>query len=106
MPTKTCLAAAMLLATASATAGRLEDGERVYALHCATCHESGIAEAPQTRKPEDWRDRSRLWQAVLAEHAEHGYLGMPAQRNGLSDYEVDAAAEYMLTITHPDLPRD
>ena len=37
-----------------------------------------------------------------------GYLGMPAKGGNarLSEYDVDAAVEYMLTITHPELPRD
>jgi cytochrome c5 len=33
---------------------------------------------------------------------------MPARGGDarMSEYDVDAAVEYMLTITHPELPRD
>jgi cytochrome c5 len=42
--------------------------------------------------------------AVLEEHAKDGYLAMPARGGepGLCDLDVSAAAEYMLTLTHPD----
>jgi cytochrome c5 len=92
------------------TAGseRLQDGKRNYDAICAQCHETGELEAPITGKAEDWADRSHLWEAVLFEHADKGYINMPAR--GASDYateyDVETAAEYMLTITHPELPRD
>ncbi len=49
-------------------------------------------------------DRSESWVAVLEEHAKEGYLAMPARGGdpGLSDHEVSAAAEYMLTQTLPE----
>ncbi len=87
---------------------RLEDGEKNYDAICARCHESGADGAPVTGNPEDWEDRSHLWEAVLFEHAEKGYIRMPARgaADHATDYDVETAAEYMLTITHPDLPRD
>ncbi|HSM30630.1 MAG TPA: c-type cytochrome [Woeseiaceae bacterium] len=79
-----------------------------YEHACADCHDTGKDGAPRTGDPQAWADRSALWEAVLFEHAQKGYLNMPA--HGLdghfSDEEVAAAAQYMLEITHPDRPRD
>ena len=100
---------AVLFAGASyASEQRVEDGRAMYERTCKICHETGIAGAPQTNNPEDWKGRSSLWESVLFEHAEKGYLGMPAKGGDpdASAYDVEAAAEYMLTITHPELPAD
>jgi cytochrome c5 len=80
-----------------------EAGFLAYQRVCANCHETGERGAPLTGRPEDWEGRSRLWQAVLFRHAEQGYLGMPARGGDseLTDREVQAAAEYMLTVTQP-----
>jgi cytochrome c5 len=86
--------------------GLVESARLAYERACAGCHEDGLGGAPRTRHPEDWLGRSRLWQAVLTERAKRGYLGMPAKGGEpeLSDREVQAAAEYMLSITHPTNP--
>jgi len=87
---------------------RLIEGRQAYQLMCAQCHETGIAGVPQTRNTADWADRSHLWEGVLFEHAEKGYLQMPARggNESASDYDVEAAAEYMLTVTYPDMTHD
>jgi cytochrome c5 len=99
------LAALALAATASE---RLEDGKAAYEAKCASCHDEGVDGAPKTHNPADWDKRSHLWDAVLFEHAEKGYLKMPAKGGDemATPYDVEAAAEYMVTITHPDLPHD
>lgn len=81
-------------------------GLAAYERACARCHEEGLDDAPVTGRREDWARRSRLWQAVLVEHAEKGYVDMPAKGgdSALSDAEVQAAAEHMLTRTHPQPP--
>jgi cytochrome c5 len=45
---------------------------------------------------------------VLLEHAREGWLDMPAKGGHpyLSDRAVQAAGEYMLCETFPELPRD
>lgn len=93
---------------AAAESERLEDGRKSYENLCAECHDSGKMEAPAARETGDWSDRSRLWEAVLFEHAEKGYLKMPAKGGDedASEYDVKAAAEYMVTISHPHLPHD
>jgi cytochrome c5 len=82
---------------------RMEDGRRAYQAACATCHDTGANGAPRIGHAEEWFDRSRLWEAVLFEHAEKGYMQMPAKGGDthLSQYDVDAAAEYLLTQSHP-----
>lgn len=88
---------------------RLEDGRRAYVAGCASCHDKGVNGAPVTGRTDDWSGRSRLWEAVLFKHANsRGYLDMPAKggRSELSEYEVNAAAEYMLTVSFPNLPED
>ena len=83
-------------------------GKPTYDLRCASCHQDGKAGAPKTGDPETWSNRSPLWMAVLAEHAKKGYLQMPAQGGDadISDAEIEAATEYMLSQTYPELPLD
>lgn len=87
---------------------RMEDGRKVYDSTCAGCHASGVMGAPVTGKAADWAGRSELWEGVLMGHAEKGWLAMPARGGnaGLSEYEVDAAAEYMLNLSHPERQSD
>ena len=87
---------------------RMEDGRKIYEANCASCHEAGENAAPATSNPEDWENRSDLWDAVLTEHAKSGYLGMPAKGGepDALDYDVEVATEYMLNKAHPDFPQD
>jgi cytochrome c5 len=105
----TSLVAALLpFSQVYAESERHRDGQQVYAASCASCHDTGAESAPSIHNPADWTDRSTLWEAVLFEHANKGYLEMPAKggNNQLSEYDVDVAAEYILTVVHPELPRD
>ena len=87
---------------------RLSHGKHIYAEACASCHDPGAGPAPTIGRQDEWSDRSRLWCAVLFEHAGKGYLDMPAKGGdpGLMGKDVDAAAEYMLSVTFPELPID
>ena len=87
---------------------RMELGLETYRAACASCHDTGADGAPVTGRREVWSGRSDMWQAVLFEHAKAGYLDMPGKggRGDLSDEAVDAAAEYMLEKTFPELPDD
>ena len=84
------------------------NGQQAYEIACAACHDDGIGGAPQTGNPQAWDERSSLWEAVLFEHAKSGYLDMPARGGAtrLPDATVEKAAEYMLSITHPERPPD
>lgn len=83
-------------------------GKQAYEEVCAGCHEEGLDGAPRTGDPEAWDDRSWLWEAVLFEHARTGYGEMPGKGGDetLDDATVTKAAEYMLTITYPEMHRD
>lgn len=83
-------------------------GQRVYEQVCAKCHDQGTDSAPQIGAAGDWSGRSDLWQAVLFEHANKGYLDMPAKggEEGLTEADVAAAAEYMLDQSFPNRSGD
>lgn len=108
MRNRTVIALALAGASTGFAAERLEDGKRNYEAICASCHETGVEGAPVVGRPDDWSNRSPLWEAVLMEHANDGYIRMPAR--GASDYateyDVKSAAEYMLYLTYPELPTD
>lgn len=95
-------------AAAASTASNNEYGRKAYEEYCAGCHETGMLGAPIAGDSQFWEGRSTLWQAVLMEHAKTGYFDMPAKgsRPDLPDETIDAATEYMLSITFPDLPKD
>ena len=83
-------------------------GESAYNEYCAGCHESGMLGAPIAGDAADWGERSRLWDAVLLDHAMTGYLEMPAKggQTDLPEEVVRSAAEYMLRLSFPDMPHD
>lgn len=83
-------------------------GEQAYEQQCAGCHETGINGAPVVGDTAYWEHRSRLWQAVIMDHAKTGYLDMPARggRSDLSDETIELAVEYMLEKTFADIPKD
>lgn len=91
-----------------AVSSTADNGRQAYTEFCAGCHETGMLGAPIAGDATYWQGRSTLWQAVLMEHAKQGYYDMPAKggRPDVADELVDAAAEYMLSITFPDLPKD
>lgn len=84
------------------------NGEAAYNEHCAGCHETGMLGAPVAGDAVDWGARSKLWDAVLLDHAITGYLEMPAKggRTELPEELVKSAAEYMLRMTFPDMQHD
>ena len=87
---------------------RLAYGKEIYQQACASCHDEGVDGAPAIGDRNAWSQRSPLWSTVLFEHAEEGYRAMPAKgdRPELTEQAVDAAGEYLLSITFPELPLD
>jgi cytochrome c5 len=83
-------------------------GRETYEKACASCHDDGKQGSPAKGDRESWTNRSPLWAAVLFEHAKNGYLEMPAKGGHpeLTDRAVEAAGEYMLSETFPELLRD
>ena len=99
---------AIAASLASATPDRMKEGEAAYKANCAKCHSTGVMGAPITGEPADWEERSELWEGVLMEHANKGWLKMPAKggNEAMTEYDVDVAAEYMLNTSHPKLLAD
>ena len=82
-------------------------GKQAYEENCAGCHEEGLDGAPRTGDRGDWEGRPWLWEAVLFEHARCGYEDMPAKGGctTMDDVTVTKAAEYMMALTYPEMPR-
>jgi cytochrome c5 len=107
---------ALLLAIAATTAVaetgpaslRLKEGEAIYRYACGRCHDTGEGGAPIIGNADAWSQRSSLWAAVLFEHAQQGYLGMPAAGGDarFTRYDIEVASEYILQTTFPDRPED
>lgn len=107
-PTATATAPAGATATpstqvAAATTPGVEVGEDVFRKACRACHEMGIAGAPKLGDAADWSPRIAQGMDVLYQHSLKGFTGkkgvMPA-RGGfttLSDHEVKAAVDYMVS---------
>ena len=83
-------------------------GRETYQQVCASCHDESQDGAPAKGDRESWGNRSPLWSAVLFEHAKNGHLDMPAKGGHpeLTESAVEAAGEYMLSETFPELQRD
>lgn len=83
-------------------------GRDTYEQVCASCHNESIDGAPAIGDRESWSNRSPLWSSVLFEHAKKGFLDMPAKGGqvDLVERAVEAAGEYMLSETFPELLRD
>jgi len=84
-------------------------GRETYETACASCHDEDKGDgAPIKGDSDSWSTRSPLWSAVLLEHAKSGYMDMPTKggKLELSDRVVEAAGEFMLHETFPELPRD
>ena len=78
--------------TASSKLGAPLSGKAEYDRVCGRCHDEGLDGAPRTGDRAAWAERS----------------DMPAMGGSvdLQGREVKAAAEYMLSITHPELAPD
>ena len=87
---------------------RLKYGKEVYIKTCARCHDSGADGAPMISRPDQWSQRSDLWEAVLFEHANAGYGLMPGAGGdpALQEYDIDAAAEYIMSEIFPERGTD
>lgn len=97
-----------VMADPDPASARLKDGQTIYRYACARCHDTGEGEAPVIGDAGAWGQRSSLWAAVLFEHAQEGYLAMPAGGGDarLTRYDIEVAAEYILQTTFPDRSSD
>jgi len=78
-------------------------GPQVYNTACLACHGAGIGGAPVLGDASQWVDRMAQGNDVLKQHAVQGYTGsagyMPPKggRLDLSDAEIEAAVDYMVS---------
>ena len=91
--------------TSSPSAHRI--GQQAYEEFCARCHAEGLDGAPKVGDRAAWNNRSAQWEAVLFEHARNGFGEMPAKGGEamLDEATVSKAAEYMMSLTYPEMPR-
>lgn len=82
-------------------------GQQAYEEVCARCHEEGLDGAPKVGDRAAWNDRSAQWEAVLFEHARNGFGDMPAKGGAetIDEATVSKAAEYMMSLTFPEMPQ-
>jgi len=98
---KSMIAAGAVLLLSAATAQA--DGKATYDSTCFACHGTGAAGAPMLGKKDVWSDRIAKGMDTLKKHAIEGFKGekgfMPAKggRANLSDADVGAAVEYMVS---------
>ncbi len=74
-------------------------GNQIFTAVCATCHVSGLLQAPRIGNKDDWAPRLEKGMDTLYDHAINGFKNMPARggRQDLSDEEVKAAVDYMIS---------
>jgi cytochrome c5 len=95
-------AAAPAEASAAPVAAKLT-GEQVYNAACFACHGAGVGGAPKFGDAGAWGGRVAQGKATLNQHAVQGYQGkagyMPPKggRVDLSDEEIIAAVDFMVS---------
>jgi len=96
----TAAAGAVFMVSASAA---MADGKATYDSVCFACHATGAAGAPKVGDKAAWAPRIEKGLDTLKKHAINGFQGnsgvMPAKggRTDLSDADVGAAVEYMVS---------
>jgi cytochrome c5 len=91
--------ASQLLAAAPAAPARAPmGGADVVAKVCATCHGTGVLNAPKVGDKAEWSKRKAAGMAALLKNSIEGKNQMPPRGGdpSLSDDEVKAAVEHML----------
>jgi len=102
---KTCTAAIVLGTSLTLSPPSMAaDGKAVFKQVCAMCHQWGVAGAPRFGDKKAWAPRIAKGSETLYKHAIHGFKGigiMPAKggRPGLSDEQVKAAVDYMVSAS-------
>lgn len=80
------------------------NGKAIWQAHCSVCHATGVAGAPKIGDKKEWGPILKSTTlAVLHKHAIHGFKGqrgyMPPKGGdaSLTDSEVEAAVDYMVS---------
>ena len=90
-------------APAAAGGNDLAHGKQIFGGTCIACHGTGVAGAPKVGDKAAWATHIAKGKATLYQHAIHGFTGskgmMPAKGGnaGLSDADVQAAVDYMVS---------
>lgn len=90
------------------TPEELAMGENVFKQVCHACHGMGVAGAPKLGDADQWKARVKQGPEQLYKHAIEGFKGthgtMPARggKPDLSDAQVKAGVDYMLSKLPPD----
>ena len=99
------LLALLLVLAGCGSGGSPQEGERIYAKHCGSCHgEAGLGDGPTARlaglKPANLsvavREKSR---AEILGTINRGRQAMPAFGHILTDAEREAVYEYLRTLS-------
>lgn len=92
----TAVAAGLLVISGQTFAA---NGKAVYDATCAACHAAGAAGAPKPGDKAAWAPRIATGMAAMTASALKGKGVMPAKggNSGLSDADVAAAVEYMVS---------
>jgi cytochrome c5 len=74
-----------------------KNGEEIYKVICANCHNTGVLSAPKFGNKDDWAPRIAQGYDTLVKNAITGIRNMPARggASGLSDVEMQRAVVYM-----------
>ena len=81
-------------------------GKSTYDHVCFMCHAQGVAGAPKIGDKAAWAPRIKQGKATLYEHALKGFTGdtgvmpMKGGRPDLSDAEVKAAVDYLISLSN------
>lgn len=74
-------------------------GNQIFNGYCAECHLNPENEAPQLDEADDWDMRTHQWANILQNHANQGFLSMPAKggHGELSSQHIGDALFFMET---------
>ena len=100
---KSIIAAAVGAVFMMSTSAAMADGKATYDSACFACHATGVAGAPKFGDKAQWAPRIAKGMDLLTKHSIEGFKGetgfMPAKggRADLTDADVQAAVEYMVS---------
>jgi cytochrome c5 len=89
----------LLLLAAVPAAALAQAGESTYKSVCASCHASGVANAPKLGDQKKWGPLIREGQAVLTAHGYVGIRGMPA-KGGKPDLGIEDFADAVVFMVN------
>jgi cytochrome c5 len=89
----------LLLLAAVPAAALAQAGESTYKSVCASCHASGVANAPKLGDQKKWGPLIREGQAVLTAHGYVGIRGMPA-KGGKPDLGIENFADAVVFMVN------